>query len=91
MNTYSKLRHLPCNMNDFNADCHRFSFEINGKKGEARCFSKGTVYFTVGLMPDVERQLTSAIWNKIDKDELKWSYPAEAYEIANQYCAEEFR
>lgn len=88
--TYSKLRHLPCNMFDFNADRHRFSFEIGGMRGEASCFSKATIYFNCGIPKDVEEELSRAIWKKIDKDEWKWSYPNSAHEIADRYCAEEF-
>ena len=44
-----KLRHLPCNMFDFNADRHRFRFEVNELIGEAWCTGKCDIYFTVGL------------------------------------------
>ena len=35
-------------------------------------------------------EITEIIWNKIDKEEKKWRYPRAAYEIANEYCAENF-
>lgn len=86
-----KLRHLPCNMLDFNADRHRFSFEVNGKRGEAWCTGNCDIYFTVGLALDDRCNLSTAIWKRIDKNEMKWSYPQEAYDVADAYCAENFR
>ena len=83
-----KLRHLPCNMFDFNADRHRFRFEVNGKTGEAWCTGKCDIYFTVGLSEEDENNIRSEVWKRIDKNEMKWEYPQEAYDIADAYCRE---
>ena len=82
-----KLRHLPINMYDFNADRHRFSFEINGKRGEAWCTGKCSIYFTVGLTESDKCNISEEIWKRIDKDEMNWIYPKEAYDIADAYCS----
>ena len=85
-----KLRHLPCNMFDFNADRHRFSFEVNGKRGEAWCTGGCDIHFTVGLDSEDEYKISTMIFNRIDKKEMKWSYPMEAYDVADEYCRNEF-
>lgn len=86
-----KIRHLPCNMFDFNADRHRFSFEVNGKRGEAWCIGKCNIHFTVGLCENDEVNISKEIWRRIDKNEMKWEYPHEAYNIADSYCKSEFK
>ena len=88
--SYLKLRHLPCNIYDFNADRHRFVFEFNGKRGEVWCTGKCNVYFTVGVPDYIQKELMEEIWKRIDRDEMKWVYPREAYKIADRYCVSEF-
>ena len=86
------LRHISCNMADFHADRHRFRFEYNGKEYIASCYGALDVLFdeeTEKEIPeDVLCEIKEIIWNKIDKEEKKWRYPREAYEIANAYCEE---
>ena len=89
---WSKLRHLPCNMNDFHADRHRFSFETNGKRGEVHAYSGGvTMYFTIGMMENQRREIEAAVCQKIRDEESKWRLPDEAWEIINNYCKENYR
>ena len=92
--TKYNLRHVSCNMADFNADRHRFRFEYNNKEYVAACYGTLNVFFddeTVKEIPeDVLHEVEDIIFNKIDKEEKKWRYPQEAYEIANEYCKENF-
>lgn len=91
--TTYKVRHIRCNMADFNADRHRFRFEYRGKEYIAACYSKLDVIFDddANSLPDnVKANVMQTIFDKIDKEENKWRYPEEAYMIANAYCAEEF-
>ena len=88
------LRHVACNMADFNADRHRFRFEYNKKEHIASCYGASDVHFDEStekeIPEDVLNEIKEIIWNKIDKEEKKWRYPREAYEIANDYCEENF-
>ena len=88
------LRHISCNMADFNADRHRFRFEYNNKEYVAACYGALNIFFddeTVKEIPeDVLYEVEDIIFNKIDKEEKKWRYPQETYEIANEYCKENF-
>lgn len=92
--TKYKVRHISCNMSDFNADKHRFRFEYNGKEYVASCYSSVNVEFddaTRNDIPeDVLMEIQSIIWNKIDKEEKNWRYPQEAYDIADAYMDDEF-
>jgi len=92
--TKYNLRHVACNMVDFHADRHRFRFEYNGKEYIVPCYGSLDILFdeeTIKEIPtDVLSEVKSVIWNKIDKEEKKWRYPKEAYEIANAYCEENF-
>ena len=92
--TKYNLRHVSCNMKDFNADRHRFRFEYNNKEHIASCYGALDIFFdeeTEKELPeDVLCEIKEIIWNKIDKEEKKWRYPKEAYEIANAYCEENF-
>ena len=81
-------------MKDFHEDCHRFRFEYNKKEYIASCYRALDVFFddntTKEVPEDVLAEVKEIIWRKIDKEEKKWRYPEEAYEIANQYVAENF-
>lgn len=92
--TKYNLRHIRCNMADFHADRHRFRFEYNKKEYIASCYGAFDIYFddeTENEIPeDVLSEIEEIILNKIDKEEKKWRYPREAYEIANAYCEENF-
>lgn len=92
--TKYRVRHISCNMRDFHADCHRFRFEYNKKEYVAHCYSACDVIFddeTEREVPEeVLCEIQKIIWDKIDREEKKWHYPREAYEIANQYVAENF-
>lgn len=92
--TKYRLRHVSCNMADFHADRHRFRFEYNQKEYVAECYGALDIHFddvTEKEVPDsVLCEIQDIIWNKIDKEEKNWRYPAEAYEIANEYADEEF-
>lgn len=88
------LRHVACNIADFYADRHRFRFEYNKKEYIASCYGTLNIFFDEEaekeIPADVLNEIEDIIWNKIDKEEKKWRYPKEAYEIANDYCAENF-
>ena len=85
------LRHIACNMNDFQNDCHRFRFEYKEKEYTASCYGKITVVFDNDNLPEeVKEDLTNMIYAKIDKEENKWRYPEEAYRIVDEYYEEEF-
>lgn len=87
-----KLRHIRCNMTDFHAGRHRFRFEYNGKEHIASCYHAFDIIFDddENLPEHVIAEVEKLIWDKIDSDESKWRYPAEAYTIANEYCKENF-
>ena len=84
------LKHIRCNMDDFLTDKHRFSFWYNGQEHTAVCFAAGNIFFDTVFPEDVQLELRKLIWHKIDTEESRWRYPAEAYKIANKYCAENF-
>ena len=88
------LRHVACNMADFHADRHRFRFEYNGKEYIAACYGALDVFFDdeaeKKIPEDILSEIQSIIWDKIEREEKKWRYPKEAYEIANAYCEENF-
>ncbi len=91
--TQYKVRHIRCNMADFNTDRHRFRFEYNGKEYIASCYAKVSVIFdgeANGLPGHVKDSVTHTIYHKMDTEEKNWRYPDEAYEIADAYCQEEF-
>ena len=87
--TKYNLRHVACNMADFNADRHRFRFEYNNKEHIASCYGAVDVHFdeeTEKIIPeDVLCEIQQIIWDKIDREEKKWRYPKEAYKIADNY------
>ena len=93
-NSYN-LRHLPCTMDDFFADRHRFVFEYENKKYNAECIGFMIVNFDKNaindISPNILKQIVSCIWDKVDHETWKWRYPEEAYKIANNYCEENFR
>ena len=85
------LRHIRCNMADFNADCHRFRFEYDGCEYIASCYGNSSIFFSNEELPQsVKNEVTVMVYHKIDKEEYKWRYPAEAYRIADSYVKEEF-
>lgn len=92
--TKYNLRHVACNMADFNADRHRFRFEYNKKEHIASCYATLSVLFDEETEKEIPEEILceieEIIWDKIDKEENKWRYPKEVYEIANGYCAENF-
>ena len=88
------LRHVACNMADFHADRHRFRFEYNGKEYIASCYGALDVFFDDEaeneIPSNVLDEIEDIIFDKIDREEKKWRYPREAYEIAKAYCEENF-
>lgn len=92
--TKYNLRHVSCNMADFHADRHRFRFEYNNKEYIATCYGALDVFLDEETEKEIPEEvfceIKEIIWNKIDKEEKKWRYPKEAYEITNQYCEENF-
>ena len=93
--TKYNVRHVACNMKDFNEDRHRFRFEYNKKEYVVPCYGEMDIFFDEEVEREVPEkvlcEIQQIIWNKIDKEEKKWRYPREAYEIANRYVAENFR
>jgi hypothetical protein len=92
-NTKYNLRHVACNMEDFNSDRHRFRFEYNGKEYVIPCYGASDIFFDEvekEIPEDVLCEIQDIIWDKIDREEKKWRYPKEAYEIADAYCKENF-
>ena len=92
--TKYKLRHVACNMEDFHTDRHRFRFEYEEKEHVAECYGASDIHFSEATEKEVPEsvlcEIKKIIWDKIDKEEKKWRYPREAYEIANGYCAANF-
>lgn len=89
--TKFKIRHIKCNMEDFNLDRHRFRFEYNGKEYIVSCYNSITVDFKDLNVPDnIQLEISDIIFKKIDKEEYHWRYPLEAYEIADNYVEENF-
>lgn len=87
------VRHIKCNMADFNADRHRFRFEYEGQEYTASCSGKLYILFDDAaekLPQEVLASVTSTIYAKLDKEEQNWRYPDEAYTIANAYCDDNF-
>lgn len=90
--TKYNLRHIKCNMDDFQIDRHRFRFTYCDKEYIASCYGKLEVEFDAdgenNLPEDVQCEIQDIIWDKIDQNEnRRWRYPAEAYEIADRYYA----
>lgn len=91
--TKYKVRHIACNMNDFLSDIHRFRFEYAGETYVVHLVSKSGVVFegTADQLPETVRdEVIEIIYEKADKEEFKWRYPQEAYNIADRYVKEEF-
>jgi len=91
--TKYNVRHIACNMTDFNADRHRFRFEYNGKEYVVPCYRAVNVALDEiedEVPEDVLCEIQKIIFEKIDKEEKKWRYPQEAYDIANDYVRENF-
>ena len=89
--TKFKIRHIKCNIEDFNLDRHRFRFEYNGKEYIVPCYTSITVDFKdLNIPDDIQLEIADIIFKKIDKEEYHWRYPLEAYEIANNYVEENF-
>lgn len=92
--TKYNLRHISCNMADFNADRHRFRFEYSEKEYIASCYGALNIFFDEETEKEIPEEvlceIKEIIWNKINKEEKKWRYPKEAYEIADAYCKENF-
>ena len=88
------IKHIRCNMSDFHADRHRFRMFYNNKEHIVSCYCGFDVVFDEDtereLTEDVLIEVTNIVIDKIKKDEMKWSYPKEAYKIADVYCVEEF-
>lgn len=91
--TKYNIRHVRCNMADFHADRHRFRFEYNDTEYVVPCYQTASVDFDGIKDPipeSVKTEIETIICNKVAKEERNWRYPAEAYAIANAYCATEF-
>lgn len=87
------VRHIPCTMNDFNSDCHRFSFNYNNKEYVVPCYGAFDILFgeiETEVPENVLCEIQNIIWDKIDKEEKNWKYPNEAYDIADEYVEENF-
>lgn len=93
--TKYELRHLSCNMDDFDFDRHRFKFKYNKKEYTASCYRSLEVFFDDKAEEEIPEEILcevqALIWDKIDSEEKRWKYPKEAYEIANEYCKENFK
>lgn len=90
--TKYNIRHIRCTMDDFYSDRHRFRFSYDGKEYTVGCYAAFDVIFDEDwhIPEEVQEEIQDLIWKKIDSDESKWRYPAEAYRIADQYCKENF-
>lgn len=88
------IRHIRCNMSDFNADCHRFRLYYNNKEYIIACYAAFDVHFDDEAEKDLTEEMLievgDIVIDKIKKEEMRWSYPEEAYKIADVYCKEEF-
>lgn len=92
--TKYNVRHVRCNMADFHADRHRFRFEYNDQEYVVPCYQTASVDFDNikdNIPESVKQSVETTIFAKFEKgEERNWRYPAEAYAIANAYCAAEF-
>ena len=80
-------------MSDFYADRHRFRFEYDGKTYIVACYRAVSVQFYDALFEvprNVRTELERIVIEKVSKEEGRWSFPKEAYAIADAYCAENF-
>lgn len=91
--TKYNLRHIRCNMADFNADCHRFRFEYDGIEMVVTCHQRIWCDFDkLNIPEDIQTEIANIIFSKFDRgEENKWRYPQEAYDIADAYCEENFK
>ena len=87
------IRHKKQTLADFQNDCHRFSLLYNGKQSEVACYGACDVLFDDKSIPeDVLCDVQQVIWSLIDMNENRyWAVPDGAQEIADAYCAENFR
>ena len=90
MQSKYNLRHVRCNMEDFRADRHRFHFTYEQRPYMAECFHGSYIVFWGGPPKEIEEEVSKEIFERIDKNEYKWRYPQEAYDIADAYVEEEF-
>lgn len=90
-----KIRHIRCNMADFNADRHRFRFFYNGEEHIAHIYMASQAIFDEederNIPESILCEVAEAMSESVLKNEARWRYPDEAYEIADAYCAEEFK
>lgn len=85
------VKHKRQSIVDFLNDIHRFKFWYNGEK-EATCVDSVSVFFNDENIPeDVKCEIQKEIYDLIDKNERTWSVPNSAYDIADTYCAEEYK
>ncbi len=90
MENIFNVRHKPQTIEDFQKDIHRFTYSYNGVK-EVSCVSRLSVFFDDKLPEEIETEIRRYVWYLIDTQEDKWSLPCGAQEIADAYCAEEFK
>lgn len=56
------LRHLSCNMEDFNLDRHRFKFEYNQKEYIVSCYRASDIVFNeVGAEKEIPKDVLCEI------------------------------
>ena len=85
MKSKYNLRHVRCSMQDFQADRHRFHFTYEMRPYMAECFGGCNLVFHGDPPEEVREEVSKEIFDVIDKNEYKWKYPQEAYDIADAY------
>lgn len=86
------IKHKKQTLADFQNDRHRFAFWYDGKDIEISCYSALSVFFDDESIPeDIKCEVQEEIYKLIDANENKWAAPKGAHEIADAYCADEFR
>ena len=92
-NNEYKVHHKRQRLADFQNDIHWFHFKYNGTRYMASCQNAAFVDFENedALPEDVMVAVQNKIYEMMDKYEKSWSIPKGAQEIADAYCAEEFR
>lgn len=90
MNKYF-VKHKRQTLEDFQMDCHRFSFWYDNRLHTASCFHAVSVYFSDETIPEnVKLSVQDRIYHLIDSCESRWSVPKAAQAIADKYCADNF-
>lgn len=90
MNKYF-VKHKRQTLEDFQMDCHRFTFWYSGRHHSVACFHSANLRFVDETIPEfVKLAVQDVIYRMIDNNGHKWAVPKAVQAIADRYCAASF-